>query len=68
MCSHNLTATYFLGTALIALLSIFYVWMGRKYKVTYYNSLLLGWFLYFVLILVLQQYEREQYKMEIYKL
>jgi amino acid permease len=51
---------------MIALFSILFVWLGRKYKVTYYNSLLLGWVLYFVMLLVLQQYEKEQTNMVAY--
>jgi len=61
-----MTALYFISSVIIALFSIFCVWLGRKYKVSYYNSLLIGWFLYFILLLVIQQYERDQFKNAIY--
>lgn len=65
MCG-NFESIYFMGTALIALLSIFFVWLGKKYKFTYYNSLLLGWFGYFILLIVLQYHQQRtnQYKLE----
>ena len=66
MSCHGTSALYFIGSVITALFSIFYVWLGRKYKVSYYNSLLIGWFLYFVLLLVLQKYVRDHFKTVVY--
>lgn len=56
MCSHGtISVLQFIGATMIALFSILFVWLGRKYKVSYYNSLLLGWFLYFVFTFAVEQ-------------
>lgn len=63
-CSNNcgITSLYFVSTLLTAFVSIFFVWLGRKYKVSYYNALLVGWLGWFGGILLTQWYDRHSVK------
>jgi len=42
------TVVAFWGAVIAALLSIAFVWFGKKKNISYYNALLGGWFLYFI--------------------
>lgn len=59
-CESNII--HFISFLGIALISIFFVWLGRKYKFAYYNALLLGWLGYFGILFLSQWYNRHVIK------